>query len=61
MHYLFEALLVAFSLWMLWRVVRAMKWFTRKPEPPDKIGVPARIRRGPRKGAGSVALNEPDE
>jgi hypothetical protein len=35
--------------------------FRQTPEPPDEVGVPARVRRGPGNSSGAVALEEPED
>jgi hypothetical protein len=61
MHFVIATLFILAGLWFVWRVVRMIGIFRQTPEPPDEVGVPERLRRGPKNSSGAVALEEPDD
>jgi hypothetical protein len=56
--------LVVVLIWGLYQIVTRMLGLSRPTEaepPADYAGIPARLKPRPKKGAGSVALAEPDD
>ena len=57
-----EWLVFVVALWMVARVIsQALSRPSQPAEPEDYADVPASLRPRPKRGAGAVALAEPDE
>jgi hypothetical protein len=58
---IFGAIIVFLAVIGVWRFVALVMSGRRPDEPGDDAEVLARVKRGPKRGSGAVALNEPDD